>query len=273
MRARWEETRSSLLSDIHATEANPMFTALRRGMSELAAFETIDAFLDFMHEPNGAADRKDRLLRELVHATRDGAARHLAWSLLFLALWPGLDAIYRRRLHHFLSDPDALVSEITVRFTEIVSSTDLSGVTRVAATFVMNLERDIKRRLHRERRTAMLRREVPEDERLGGEFVPRAPSRFEPFVTGPTRPEGVAEAEMAAAMKTVIGDDAEALLAVILDDESQRRFAERLGISEAAARKRWQRYVAKLAASLSHSACPPGVSPKGPRIPSKGDHR
>ena len=88
------------------------------------------------------------MLRALVVAGQsDPTASDVAITLLFLALWPGLDASYRRLLRHFRTEPELLVSEIAGRITRNIKAMHLDRVNWIAATLILNCERDIIRAL------------------------------------------------------------------------------------------------------------------------------
>lgn len=80
---------------------------------------------------------------------------------------PGLDALYRRLLRHFRAEPEELVAEIAARLTRGVDRLDLSRVSRVAATLLRNIERDIRRDLAARRYEASLQADMPNEEAIG----------------------------------------------------------------------------------------------------------
>ncbi|HQG03873.1 MAG TPA: hypothetical protein PK838_06075, partial [Thermoleophilia bacterium] len=200
----------------------------------------------------------------------------LAATLLWLGLWPGLDAVYRRRLGHFSGEPDELVAELASAFTELVERLDLDAVHRVAATLVRSTQRDVMD--HRKRAWAAANHEL--------EGEPNEPLRdlegdiwraswfdkvsFQRWAaTGNALPSLSFDEDVAmlrAGLVPVVGEDADLLVAVLVLDETQREAGERLGLTHDAARKRFQRALRRLrehlAKSLSHSSrevrvCPP----------------
>src|SRR5690606_24257308 len=100
-----------------------------------------------------------RVLGALVTMAQRREHPELASALLWLGLWPGLDAIYRRRLRFFIGEPDELAADLTGAFTELVARLDLGSVRRVAATLVLSTERDLMTR--RKRIWAREARELP----------------------------------------------------------------------------------------------------------------
>ena len=67
----------------------------------------------------------------------------LVSGLLWLGLWPGLDAVYRRRQRNFRGQPEELIAELADVFTGIIERLDLEVVHRVAATLVRSTARDL----------------------------------------------------------------------------------------------------------------------------------
>src|SRR5260370_6062065 len=101
----------SLLRGLLACAATPAFecafTRWRTSSSRLDAVATAWSAIALMRDPTIAPDRKTPILHDLVtivrtHSRRDAA---LAWTIILIALWPGLDAMYRR--HRRMDDePD-----------------------------------------------------------------------------------------------------------------------------------------------------------------------
>ncbi len=118
------------------------FDIVRQSSPLLQRFADHYALLDYLNTPAGDLDDKDDLLASLVaEAQRFGPSGRVATYLLWLALWPGLDALYRRLSRYFVKAPEELVSEISDRFTTVIHRFDGSRVRRVAATILRNTER------------------------------------------------------------------------------------------------------------------------------------
>lgn len=67
--------------------------------------------------------------------------------VLVLVLWPGLEAV-RYRLRRYVSfDIPRLDAELTGRLTLGIRTLRLSRVSRIAATLLRNVERDLRRGL------------------------------------------------------------------------------------------------------------------------------
>ena len=142
MRARWAALHSSLRAAVRSLQFDLEFHEAKRHHALLAAFSDPGRVIAYLHRHEGDLDEKDRLLGLLVHLAQRRQHRDLATTLLWLGLWPGLDAVYRRRLKYFC-DPDELVSELASAFVALVERLNLSTVTRVAATLVRSTERDV----------------------------------------------------------------------------------------------------------------------------------
>lgn len=194
-----------------------------RGQPALDPFRNLHELLVYLLERNGDLAERDRVLAALVFLTRIEGTGRVATALLWLALWPGLCGVYARRRRRGVSADDAL-SAISCAFTLLVAEMDLSRVTRVAATLVRSTEREA---------VALLRtcaREVAlEEPALDAQQAPSAADAFEA--------EGLA--------RHLFGPDASLVWAVAVLDETQAEAALRFGVSAAAARKRYQRAVAR----------------------------
>jgi RNA polymerase sigma-70 factor (ECF subfamily) len=229
---------------------NIQFEALRQTQPELRRFPDPYALLDHLHDLSVDFDDKDRVLAGLVAVSQGlGSGREVAVTLLWLALWPGLDAMYRRLWRYFASAPDDLVSEISERFTVGIHHLDLGRVRRIAATLLMNTERDIRADLRKRWAEAAQRAEMPEH----GAELDSAAGRMPPTAQ-PASIFGLpfaVDADASAAMiretlQSMIGDDADLVVAVVIVGEGQHEAAGRLGISHEATRKRYQRSISRL---------------------------
>lgn len=225
------------------------FEALRRDHPELRRFHDQAAVLDYLHAKSGDLDDKDRLLAAFVAEVQAGGGRGIAMTMLWLALWPALDSIYRRLLRHFRQAPDELVSAISERFTLAVHRADLAGIRRLAATLVRNVERDIRQDLRRTWAERSLRADLPDPDVLGDVLAGEA--------HGPSRlglpPGAGVDAETAMLrelLARMVGADADLVVAVVILGEGQDEAAGRLGIGHEAARKRFQRALRRIREGL-----------------------
>ncbi|HET6377636.1 MAG TPA: hypothetical protein VFG05_04935 [Methylocella sp.] len=217
------------------------FGHLRRSGDVLCPYRDPGALLDHLHSDDGSAEEKNAILSALVAAAqREGPAREAAGTLLWLALWPGLDALYRRLLRHFRAEPEELVAEIAARLTHGIARVDLALVSRIAATLLRNIERDIRRDLAARRREEALRADMPNEAVFGNE----PPDQGE---------------DLAGLLSALPGRDAGLLIAIFLRGESQLAASRWFGVSHDAARKRVQRAIRRLREGLKNffdEACP-----------------
>jgi DNA-directed RNA polymerase specialized sigma24 family protein len=275
MRAKWESVRTALVSTTSTLEAEREFRKSREREAALRRFESPSALVAYLTSRVGDPEEKDRIYGALVRAVQAHADwSELASAILWLGLWPGLDHVYRRRLHLFLPRADELVSAIGELFTAGIDRADLSSIKRLAATLVKNVKRDLVDERRREWRHAAAE-EASSDDRLewAASEVQEVSSRVDP----PATSDEFAIARLRGRLRPALGDDTDLLLTVLIMGETQREAADRLGIRHATARKRFQRALGlarKLFQNdLSHSDSKICVSPvKGTRE-SKGRPR
>ena len=243
MRALWQSLHTSLMRSTEPLSFQKQYEAIRRSDDVVRPFSDPCALLGHLYADGGDPDGKNTLLAVLVGAAQGaGPVRDAAATLLWLALWPGLDALYRRLLRHFVASPEELVSEISDRLTTGVHRLDLHRVNRIAATLLRNVERDIRHVLRARWSEAASRDEMPEDggalHRIGHpESMLGLPPSFDAEVAG---------SMIAALLENWIGEDAGLVLAVVLHGETQREAARRFDIGHDAARKRYQRAIRRL---------------------------
>jgi DNA-directed RNA polymerase specialized sigma24 family protein len=276
MRASWEALHAGLDRSVRTLQADQAFQQAKQLHPALAGFDEPKKLVAHLTSKAGDLDEKDRILGTLVTLVQRREHHEVASALLWLGLWPGLDAVYRRRLRHFRDQPDELVAELAEAFTALVERLDLTAVHRVAATLVRSTERDVMD--HRKRRWAEVNHGLegeanePLRDLEGGIF---SASWFDKAslqrwaASDHDLPSLSFEEDVAvlrAWLEPIVGADAELLLAVLVLDETQREAGERLGLTHDAARKRFQRALGRLrehlATSLSHSGresrvCPP----------------
>jgi RNA polymerase sigma-70 factor (ECF subfamily) len=236
------------MRSLQLIESRRRFETLQRSHSELRRFHDQAAVLDYFHARSGDLDDKDRLLAVLVAEVQAGG-RGIAMTMLWLALWPALDGIYRRLLRHFRERPDELVSAISERFTLAVLRADLTGIRRLAATLVRNVERDIRQDLRRVWAERSLRADLPDPDALGDVLASEShgPSRFGLPPGAGVDAETAMLRELLARM---VGADADLVVAVVVLGEGQDEAAGRLGIGHEAARKRFQRALRRIREGL-----------------------
>lgn len=243
MRATWHAIRSELLRSIDLLSFQRRFLVLARSSEHLSGFHDPAALLDRLHATEGDPEEKNGILRALVTVAQNGSES--ATTLLLLALWPGLDAIYRRLSRHYRAEPEALVSALLERFLHGVRTVDLVRVNRIAATLLMNAERDLKRALFKTWSEQAHTETQPSE---GMANPTSAPSRF-------GLPAGL-DADWASdlilqRLHGTLGNDADLVVAVAVQGDSQREAAVRMGLTHEAARKRYRRALRRLRTALS----------------------
>jgi len=257
------------MHSIRTLQAAQSFDEMKALRPELAGFGDPGAVVAHLNQREGDLDGKDRLLAALVTLAQGRGHGELPSSLLWLGLWPGLDAAYRRRLRCFASAPQELVAELGDVFVGLVHRLDLARVHRVAATLVMSTERDVMVRRKRVWAEARRMREDLAEGCVFEDFVQGSEVNKVAFDHWTVRTEsqlGLSSAtslgesleQLHEVLTESVGDDAELLLAVLVLGQSQREAGARLGLSHDAARKRFQRALGRartqLAAALSQSA-------------------
>jgi RNA polymerase sigma-70 factor (ECF subfamily) len=258
MRADWEALKRSFVRSIGTLGANSQFEEMKKHRKPLRRFDDASALLTYLNTIGGDLDEKDAIYAALVEAIQArGDGSQLATALIWLGLWPGLDHIYRRRQRYYFDEPEALASEIGARFTAVVQRADLSQIRRTAATLVRNVDRDfrehLKQRWADEARRADLpleREDDPNDEDTTGDrrealVNPLLCTRGVSSLGQPPRvdPDDDVEA-LRNLLAKIAADDAELVIAATVYGFTLREVGERLGLSRAAACKRYQRAVA-----------------------------
>lgn len=264
MRARWHALLADLVRTSTRLSFQTDFRAMRDRQPVLRGMHDPADLLERLHAPaEDQGQGRNVILRALVTESQQGDRPQTAVILLFLALWPGLDAVYRRLLRHFRTEPELLVAEISEWVTRGIDGMVLERVTWVAATLVRNTERDIRRGLAARWGEEALREEL----RDHGRMV--APAEPPVFQFGPPADAEQATAAIETRLRNLVGSNAGLVTAVAIHGELQNEAALRLGISHEAARKRYQRALGRLRGhlegedgplSLSHESCRTGLS-------------
>lgn len=241
------------MRSLQTIESGNQFQSLRLKHPELSRFPDGASVLDYLHDKTGDLDEKDCLLGTLVEAFQSGTeGRSVAMTLLWLALWPALDGIYRRLLRHYRNNPDDLVSEISEQFTLVVHRTQLGRVHRLAATLVRNVERDIRQVLRGVWTECIGRLDLPDADALG-DMLAGPPMRISCCGLPVGAGADVETTMLAALISRVVEKDADLVVAIVLFGETQNEAAARLGIGHEAARKRFQRALRRTRDGLQES--------------------
>ena len=222
------------------------FDLIRQRHASLSCLPDPVALLDALHNSSGASEQKNTVLEALVEAAQSRTAEA---RLRRQHIPPRPLAGSRRRLSSSLPAPsrdtDDVAAEILAHAVEAIHDLDLGRVHRIAATIVMNTERDLGRDRVREARRQNLRVDLDVDEIAGRE---------------PSLSRDLLHRDVAR----FVGGDAGLVLRVAVDGFSQVEVAAELGLSEAATRKRYQRATRRLgqmyADGMSRSTSRPGFS-------------
>ena len=228
----WHEIRDHLMHSSSNLHFQRSFDAVRREQAALSAFRDPAALLDGLHRTPGDQGQKNVILSTLVSAAQgDGPASDCALTLLLLALWPGLDAIRRRSIWRRLGTADEVASDVMARTTEAVRGLDLGRVNWIAATVLRNVERDMIRVRQRNQTREHLASSADPDEVAD---------------SGESGIGAAGYAKLNGAMRKLLGDDALLVIRVAVEGFSQAEVAVELALTEAAARKRYQRAMRRL---------------------------
>lgn len=236
MSIAWHEIRDHLMQTSSTLQFQRSFDAFRSAHQHLALFRDPAALLDWLHSKTNEPGAKNLILSTLVAAAQgEGYATDCALTMLLLALWPGLDAIRRRSIWRRIGTADEITSDVLARTTEAVRSLDLSRVNRIAATVLRNVERDMIRARQRDTARESLNSDTEPDD----------------VVTDQVRQRPEAEdAFIQKDLQTLIGGDALLVIRVTIEGFTQAEVAIELGLSEGAARKRYQRAIRRLRDAL-----------------------
>jgi len=232
----WHEIRDQIMHSASTLNFQRSFDAIRREQGPVLGFRDPAALLDALHQKAGSPDQKNLVLAALARAAHsDGHTGDCALTLMLLALWPGLDAIRRRSIWRKIGTGDEITADILGRTTEAIRGLDLQRVNWIAATILRNVERDILRAHQRETGRQSLRSETEPDEVA---------------VDDGSADAAISEAQLLRDLRLLLGADAILVIRVAVEGFSQAEAGVELGLSEAAARKRYQRATQRLRDAL-----------------------
>jgi len=216
------------------------FDAIRQDHEHLDNFRDPAAVFDALHHDSRDHEAKNRILTSLIMAAQSrNKSADCALTMMLLALWPGMDAILRRSRRRNFGHVDELPSEILARATEAVRCLDLGRVNWIAATILRNVERDITRAYQRDASRQGQHADIDPDEVAAGGFT-----------EGPT----ISQGHLFDEVQRFIGADAKLVIRVAVEEFSQVEMAVELGLSDAAARKRYQRAIRQLRDALKEKS-------------------
>jgi len=147
MRQHWERVRRDLSTTIRLPKIVRLYAEIARQRVELALFETPSALAGHLgalrSNPAG-----NNLYLSVLDVWRSSAAGHadVAGRVLWLGMWPLLDALYWRQRKFWLGEENELTSEIGRCLTTVLRATDVTRVASVALTLVRDTERDLRER-------------------------------------------------------------------------------------------------------------------------------
>jgi len=247
MRNCWEKLYISLVLQIDTKDSYKKFEQLKCRHEELVRFEDPSELKQYLNFNGGDLDEKDAIYSVLI---REVQARNseidLATSLLWLGLWPGLRAIYRRQLKYFRKNPEYLVSEIGIHFSVGIHKADLSRINRVAATLVRNVERNI--RADKQKTWKQQRRQKHAQSIDYAAIASKSQAPFESsrlgILPGLSVQQQVVEIEKR--LTDIVGPDSSLIVDVAICEQSQREAGEQRGLKHDATRKRFQRGISRV---------------------------
>jgi DNA-directed RNA polymerase specialized sigma24 family protein len=240
MSSSWHDFHEHLVQSTSLLNFQRGFTAVRSSHTALGRFADHTALLDHLHRGTATSDQRNLILTGLIVCAKGNSrSGDCALTLLLLALWPGLDGVFRRSRARRLGQTDELASEILARATQSIRELDLTQVNWIAATVLKNVERDVRRAFYREAKRQNL--QVPFDlDQHGGIFEPTDPD--------------LVPAKLLAELTNLIGVDAGLVIRVVIDGFTQAEAGKALNLSEPAARKRFQRAIKRLRAQADEKS-------------------
>jgi len=232
----WHEIRDYLMHSSTTLSFQRAFDVMRRTQHPLVAFRDPAAVLDALHRGSGDPDQKNRILTALIKAAQaEDRSSDCALAIILLALWPGLDAVRRRLTWRRVGTAEDITADILARATETICRLDLARVTWIAATVLRNTERDMIRARQQEQAREYAASDVdPDDVRADETGRQVAPEHM----------------RLKTDIEKLIGADFFLIVRVAVQGFTQAEVAAELGISEEAARKRYQRAMRKLRDAL-----------------------
>jgi DNA-directed RNA polymerase specialized sigma24 family protein len=230
MSLSWHEIRETMITQSSTLRFKRSFDRIRGQNSALDPFCDHAAVLEFLNFGTATPEQKNAVLSALVQAVQScpGDAQS-AQTILILALWPGLDGVRRRLSSRWRIGAADMAHDVLALACKGIAEMDLSRMNWIAATLLRNVERDLGRELLKDHERSAAQVETDPDDlpiqEGGGEM---------------------SQAELALAVEAVIGRDYKLVLMVALEGHTQAEAGAAMGLSEAAARKRYQRAIQRL---------------------------
>lgn len=229
MSSNWFALHAQLVRSVNRHSNLDIFNAITATDSAMTGFRDPAHLLGSLHDPRGNPEAKNTALTVLLRtANRNERGSDLSQELLTLALWPGLSAVRRRLQPIGPRDLQTLDVDLVGQLSIAIRQARVDRITRVAATLLRNVERDLRRHYVREAWTARTRADVDDMAHL---------------LIAPTCdcPE-----TLVRTLRAALGNDGVLLAAVHIAGFTQKEAASFFGISHDAARKRCQRFLSSL---------------------------
>lgn len=253
MRASWSAFYAKLHDSLCRLSAEQHFRTMQQDFPEFANSVSISGLLAHQRACDADPTTHYRVIHLLVAAAQSGKGyNRTAHTLVIVALWPGLDAAYHRLWRKFRSGRADLASDLLAEVSVGITSLELATVRSVVATLIRNAERDVGRALIRQERLARATEDIAE-------------SAVESEAASLLQPEPDRIADLDAHLGALQEGDAVLLKRIFILGETQAQAGEAQGLSPSAARKRFQRALARLgvakniSAGMSHSVPPVGL--------------
>ncbi|MDX2087873.1 MAG: sigma-70 family RNA polymerase sigma factor [Kofleriaceae bacterium] len=255
MCTQWRSIESALRSKVLAAGPGG-FREIAEGTA-LTLYQDAESLLHHLHERGGSDEERDHLLAALVAMARGRDRRAaLARDVLWLAMWPGLTALLKRAEAWGVEDDRELAGEIVLRFAETIEDVDLSRCSRVAATLILNTRRGLVEMVK-----GRANQRAVEEPLADESAVPASPSQVE------------AAAQAIAELRARDPEEAELVVACVIEGVTTREVAERSGVEREAVKKRLRRALDRMRTSMSATRESPGVPicPENPLIEGRGN--
>ncbi len=226
----WAALRRQLRRGIDAPATALHFEIIRSRSATISRHATADCLLAYLAEDVGAdLDTKSQLYADLVRCAQSGkSVAQLAYSLLWLGLWPGLSGAFVRRAAFWRDATSDLVAELSEVFTGVVARLNLDRVRCVIGTLVRSTEREVIRA-----GVARDRRSVIEISTAGPEALHRH------VLAAPAGPDP--ERTLIAVAAAIKGREQDPAIQAAVCGLGPGHIALALGLKPAAARKRLER--------------------------------
>lgn len=238
----WKLLRQSLEDTLVTEDSEESFPNLRRTSLELASLGSPAAVIAYLGDEEADADSRNRVFARLVGAVqRRGDEAELAQAIVWLSLWPALEAVLKRALRQTPRAKDELTSEVGYALTVQLHEIDLEDVRRIAATLVLNVERHVT---EAQLQTPEALEELPAEELLDA-YTPSTAAQVI-FDFPPGAPPHVRLAVMREELAREIGIDADLVIAVAVHGKWFSDAGSPLGFDPVTARNRYVRAIAVL---------------------------